>query len=499
MAEKHDPNQLVGAAPDIAPLAWVIDEIRNSLTDAVNGLKAFVANKQDVDSVRNARNQIHQANGALQLLDLRGVALVTEAIEHLTRRFEADPKECSPAPIRTIETALSAVIAYLEGLLSGRPNQPIKLYPYYRDVLQLDQANRVHPADLVFPDLSRRPAFHQIEARNFTPRQLRDRRARFELGLLGFLRNSDDAAPRKRMREALSDLEHMPQRGLARSFWWIARGLLEALEAGAVAVDVDLKRVLARLNLQLRRMIEGGGAVAERLMVDTLYYVGRAEGTLPRVAEVKRLYGLDALIPADFERASLTALDADALRALKEALVQAKQLWGQIVAGAADTSKFEHEIALARETSHKLHARPLVATIEAIRRVTSEFAKLAPNVREAVGLEVASALLFIDLGVDELPQIESEYEGRALQVIDRLAKARNGQALPQAGPWMSELARRAQDRLTMGTVVAETQATLRDIEQRLDRFFRNPLERADLAGHDCDVRSSVRRAVVARL
>ncbi|MDQ3445705.1 MAG: Hpt domain-containing protein, partial [Pseudomonadota bacterium] len=480
MAEKHDPNQLVGAAPDIAPLAWVIDEIRTSLTDAVNGLKAFVANKQDVDSVRNARNQIHQANGALQLLDLRGVALVTEAIEHLTRRFETDPKECSPAPVRTIETALSAVMAYLEGLLSGRPNQPIKLYPYYRDVLLLNQANRVHPADLVFPDLSRRPAFHQIEARNFTPRQLRDRRARFELGLLGFLRNSDDAAPRKRMREALSDLEHMPQRGLARSFWWIARGLLEALEAGAVAVDVDLKRVLARLNLQLRRMIEGGGAVAERLMVDTLYYVGRAEGTLPRVAEVKRLYGLDALIPADFERASLTALDADALRALKEALVQAKQLWGQIVAGAPDTSKFEHEIALARETSHKLHARPLVATIEAISRVTSEFAKLAPNVREGVGLEVASALLFVDLGVEELPQIESEYEGRALQVIDRLGKARNGQALPQAGPWMSELARRAQDRLTMGTVVAETQATLRDIEQRLDRFFRNPLERADL-------------------
>ena len=248
MAEKHDPNQLVGAAPDIAPLAWVIDEIRNSLTEAVNGLKGFVANKQDVDQIRNARNQIHQANGALQLLDLRGVALVTEAIEHLTRRFETDPKECSPAPIRTIETALSAVMAYLEGLLSGRPNQPIRLYPYYRDVLLLNQATRVHPADLVFPDLSRRPAFHQIEARNFTPRQLRDRRARFELGLLGFLRNSDDAAPRKRMREALSDLEHMPQRGLARSFWWIARGLLEALEAGAVAVDVDLKRVLARLN-----------------------------------------------------------------------------------------------------------------------------------------------------------------------------------------------------------------------------------------------------------
>ncbi|MGH6612480.1 MAG: Hpt domain-containing protein [Burkholderiaceae bacterium] len=122
----------------------------------------------------------------------------------------------------------------------------------------------------------------------------------------------------------------------------------------------------------------------------------------------------------------------------------------------------------------------MVATTEAIGRVTKDYSNLAPNVREAVGLEVASALLFVDLGVDELPQIESEYEGRALQVIDRLAKTRNGQPLPQAGPWMSELARRAQDRLTMGTVVAETQATLREIEQRLDRFFRNPLERSDL-------------------
>jgi hypothetical protein len=102
-------------------------------------------------------------------------------------------------------------------------------------------------------------------------------------------------------------------------------------------------------------------------MVDTLYYVGRADTAVPRVGEVKRLYGLDALIPADFERATLTAVDSDALRSLKEALVQAKQLWGQIVAGAAETAKFQQEISLARETAARLHARPLIATIDAIR------------------------------------------------------------------------------------------------------------------------------------
>lgn len=480
MAERHDPYQLVGAAPDIAPLAWVIDEIRTSLTDAVNGMKAFLANKQDVDSLRNARSQVHQANGALQLLDLRGVALVTDAVEQLTRRFEAEPKDCLPAAVRIVETALAAVVAYLEALLSGRPNQPLRLFPYYRDVLQLNRANRVHPADLIFPDLSRRPAFHQIEVRQYGADQLRDRRARFELGLLGFLRDSSSSEARTRMREALADLEHLPQRGLARSFWWVTRGLLEGLEADVMPVDVDLKRVLARLNLQLRRMIEGGGAVAERLMIDALYYVGRAQGGPPRVAEVKRLYGLDALIPADFERASLTAVDADALRSLKEALAAAKNLWGSIVAGANEGAKFEQEMTLARESAAKLSARAIAATVETIGRVTNGYARLPSDLRDRLSVEVASALLFTDLGVDELPQTDSEYESRAQQVIDRLQKARQGQPLPDAGPWMSDLARRAQDRLTMGTVVSETQSTLREIEQRLDRFFRNPLDRTDL-------------------
>jgi chemosensory pili system protein ChpA (sensor histidine kinase/response regulator) len=472
----------MGASQDIAPLAWVIDEIRGSLAQAVTGVKSYVANKQDAESLRSARNQVHQANGALQLLDLRGVALLTEAIEALLRRWESEPKECLPTAVKTVETAINAVIAYLEGLLAGRPNQPIRLYPYYRDVLTLNRAARVHPADLVFADLSRRPAFHQIEVKPLTADQLRVRRVVFEEGLLGFLRDAEDPKARRRMRDALMDLERLPQRGLARSFWWIVRGLLEALDARQVQVDVDLKRVLARLNLQLRRLIEGGSAVAERLMTDTLYYVGRAGDAVPRVAEVKRLYGLEALIPADFERATLTAIDADALRGLRDALTGAKTVWGQLVAGnGSDAAKFSHEISMAQTAAQRLEAAPLARVLGAIGEVTSA-APAATAQREAIGLEVASALLFVELGTDELPQIDPEYATRAQTVVQRLAAASAGRALPDGAPWMSELARRAQDRLTMGSVVTETQTTLREVEQRLDRFFRNPAERGELLG-----------------
>ncbi|MBV8210486.1 MAG: Hpt domain-containing protein [Burkholderiaceae bacterium] len=483
MSEIHDPNQLVGASQDVAPLAWVIDEIRTAFGHAVAATRAFLGNKQDLDSLRDARNQIHQSNGALQLLDLRGVALVAEAVEQLLHRWESKPEECVPSAIRNVESALSAVRAYLESLLAGRPNQPIRLYPYYRDILLLNHAARVHPADLLFPDLSRRPAFHNIEARAFTTDQLRIRRVMYEEGLLGFLRNADDARARRQMRDALCELEHLPQRGLARSFWWVVRGVLDALDAHRVIVDLDLKRLLARLNLQLRRLVDGGQVVAERLMVDALYYVGRSDEKVARVAEIRRLYGLDALIPADFERATLTTVDPDALAALREALAQAKTLWGQLVTSAApNPARYRQEIENGRVAATRLHAAPLAEVLGWIGRVTEGFAQRPTAAREGLGLEVASALLFVETGADELPQLDPESTARARKVIERLHGALEGHALPEAGPWLSDLARRAQERLSIGTVVSETQATLREIEQRLDRFFRAPAQRDELAG-----------------
>ena len=482
MTETMDPNQLMDAAPDIAPLRWVLGEIRTALNEGVDRAKAFLGAKHDVDSLRKARASVHQANGALRMLNLRGVVQVLEAIEQLLKHWEAQPRECLPAGVRAIESTVAAVVAYLEGVLAGRPNQPIRLFPYYRDVLVLSRAPRIHAADLIFPDLSRRPAFHHVDIRPLTADQLRVRRVRFEGGLLGFLRDPQDPESRAMMRDALADLEHLPQRGLARSFWWVVHGLMDALAADGLPVDVDLKRVLARLNQQLRRLIEGGTAVAERLMVDALYYVGRAQDSLPRVAEVKRLYGLDALIPADFERPTLTAVDPDQLRILKEALTQAKAHWSQIAGGVTkDVAAFAQEVQVARRAVHRLGAPALDVVLETIGSLSGDYGSLAAGVRETLAIEVASALLFLDLGVEDLPHTDAPYEQRARAIAERLMAARNDLPLPDLGPWLTELARRAQDRLTMSTVVAETQGALREVEQRLDRFFRDPGERGELA------------------
>ena len=256
------------ATTDVAPLAWVIDEIRSCLSEALASLKGFLGNKADVDRLRGATGQVHQVSGALQLLNLRGVTLVTEAIEQLLSRWQSEPGECLPAAVRAVEATMGAVRNYLEALLAGSQVPPIRLFPYYREILVLLRAPRVHPADLLFPDLHRRPPFDQITVRAFSADDLRVRRIVYEEGLLRFLRDPESAPARTRMRDSIIELEALPQRGLARNFWWIVRALLEAFASFELPVDEDLKRFLARLNQQLRRQIEGGPAVAERLMID---------------------------------------------------------------------------------------------------------------------------------------------------------------------------------------------------------------------------------------
>ena len=469
-------------APDAAPLAWLAGEIRASTESAIAAIGRFLADR-DVGALREAREQVHTAAGAVRMLELRGAALMLDATEQLLKRWESLPDECDVEGKRKVEAALRATFAYLEGLRAGRPDQPIRLFPHYREVRALVGAARAHPADLLFPDLTRRPALAAIGVLPMTADQLRVRRARFEGALLRFLRDPADQEARRDMHDALFDLERLPQRGLARSFWWVVRGLLDALEADAIAVDVDLKRVLARLNLQLRRLIDGGSGVAERLLVDALYYVGRADPHVARVAEVRQLYDLDALLPADYEKSRLVLLDVDRVQTLRRTLAEAKSAWTE-AAGSGDPAAFVAHIDTAREAAEAVDAGPLGALLSEVGRLAADIGEADAASRESLSIEVATAMLLVDLAVEELPNIDERFETRARSMIDRLHAARRGEAPAAIEPWLGELARKAQDRQTMLTVVAELNGLLREIEQRLDRFFRSPAERTELGGLD---------------
>ena len=91
------------AVNDLGPLAWVLDELRKSLDGAAKALKRFVRDAEaargsdlaaiDANQLRIARQQLHQAVGALEMGGLAAPALGLRAMEAAVPKLVQHPEQ----------------------------------------------------------------------------------------------------------------------------------------------------------------------------------------------------------------------------------------------------------------------------------------------------------------------------------------------------------------------------------------------------------------------
>src|SRR5690606_35255659 len=130
---------------DTGPLSWVIGEIGEALTRSKVALgEALVQDAEtQTTTLRHAKNYLHQAHGALQMVDVDGVAIITETVEDLFDRFESGQLTLTDETVHVIGHAYQALIEYLQELLAGAAHQPVRLFPYYQALLQVRGAERI--------------------------------------------------------------------------------------------------------------------------------------------------------------------------------------------------------------------------------------------------------------------------------------------------------------------------------------------------------------------
>jgi chemosensory pili system protein ChpA (sensor histidine kinase/response regulator) len=82
---------------DPGPLSWVMGEIREALGRSRTAL--FEAGGQEPEdqatALRLAKSHLHQAHGALQMVDIEGVAAITQLAEDALDRFKDGTVKCS--------------------------------------------------------------------------------------------------------------------------------------------------------------------------------------------------------------------------------------------------------------------------------------------------------------------------------------------------------------------------------------------------------------------
>ncbi|HTS21668.1 MAG TPA: Hpt domain-containing protein [Casimicrobiaceae bacterium] len=483
MATDHAPEF------DLGPLSWVQGEIDQALSRGVEALEAFKASPRDATQLKVARTHIHQAAGAIQMVGLDAVSAYTEELERQLARMEELPSAEAVAACDLVDRACRKLKIFLDELVGGAHPVPLKLFPEYEQMQQARGLKAVSPTDLFFPDLSAR-APKIASSKAVTPQRLQSylvkQRRLFQRGLLSWLRGDEEAA--RMMRDAVQGIEDVQTHSAQRSFWWAVGALLESIVEKGVDSGFGVRQLCGRIDLQIRRFIEGSTKVADRMRREVLYYVAISAPVGPQVQAVQRAYRLPALIP------SAEVLSADVvrvqphLRDAREVLSTAKDLWLKLTGGRAESlpklkatlSSLRDKTAAVGEPSLSKLASTLSARLEKLP---------SGAIPESLAMEYATGLLLAESAIENFAALSTDFPKQVEAMIARLDAAQEKRAVTGAGaPMLDEMARKAQERLLLAQVAREIQANLRHMEQVLDAFFRDNEKRGELATLSQDTR-----------
>ena len=470
---------------DLGPLAWVLDELRKSLDGSAKALKRFVRDAEvargsdlsaiDASQLRIARQQLHQAVGALEMVGLAQPALLLRAMEAAVQRFVQHPEHCSQEAAAKIERASFALTEYLEAVLAGKPISAVSLFPQYRDVQELVRADRVHPADL-WPHEWRwlEPVLESTEA----PRPY-DNSARVTLdhSVLQIMKGQiSDAAQHLRnlsLGFSAAQADRQP-----RIFWKIAAAYFEALAHRLITVDIYTKRAASRVLMQYASLSRGDSSISDRLAQDLLFFCSQAVAArasdTPVLSSVRAAYSLARFKPVDYEAVQFGRFDPALLAQARKRIVSAKETWSSLSAG--DLNKFKlvvDQFSLVADSLVKLHP-PSEPLAQALSYAADMTARTGQPPAIELAMEVATAVLYLEAAFEDLDPSDPQLADRTGHLAKRLESVRAGGKPQPLESWMEELYRRVSDKQTMGSVVGELRISLGDIEKSLDSFFRNP-------------------------
>ncbi len=469
---------------DLGSLTWVKGELDNALEAAKTALGGW--NGEDSNPLKAAAAHLHQVYGALQIVDLQGVSQVANETERLLADMVARDDLRNAESSEIVLYAITALKSYLDELMAGSPHIELRLTPVLRSVMTRRGLDAPAPSELFYPDTGvrapRSTPEMQVsdEERN---RAIRSARLKYQKGLLQFLQNKDAPAGLLQMQNAIGAVEKLAPGAAQYTFWWTAAGLMEALRRGGVPTDFWLKRMCGRIDLQMRRLMEGSRQLADRLFRDMLFHVAQDGSPSGRSEEARALFNLAHYFPKEE-----TAQDAGVralLSTLRENLSSAKDHWIRYCAGRTESLQPFQQAALALFEAATHLPNPDMQTLT---RIVQAVAKRLPGEadathNEALQLEMATALLLAQNAAEHYTALGEEFAAQSSSQAMRLQAAIDPQfdtsRIPEVA-MLDEISRAAQEKLVVAQVTQEIQANLNQVEEVLDRFFRDAKERAGL-------------------
>ena len=460
---------------DSEPLSWVMVEIREALGRSKTALFEAGGRQREerATALQHARSHLHQAHGALVMVDVAGASLLTDGAEQALARFRDSSLEYTLDHAQIVAGLYQALTEYLEDLVAGTPPQPTRLFPYYRDLQTMLGAERIHPADLFFPPASTLEGHAIALAESPPAADYPAWRGRFEKSLLPFLKAQDDAARRQHasdLHATLALVADAQQAAPARTFWFAMQAFAGLAASGEGMGTLNVKQLFGLINLQLRRLAQGTASLPEAMLRDALYFIAAAAEPTSEARQLRTAFALEGRVPADVEARRYGQVDQEALQGARAALAQARASWGRLAQADLDPAlgdAFQQSLQQVAAQTDILRQPALASLL----RECAAVARLAVASGRSAALEneIGMALLFADTGLEQVRRLPDDFAGNAETIAARLQALLAGEVPPEAT--VGELSRQIEQGQTVAALAEAMKTGLRQVEKLLNAYY----------------------------
>ncbi|HYA37500.1 MAG TPA: Hpt domain-containing protein, partial [Candidatus Methylomirabilis sp.] len=424
---------------DLSTLGWVKTEIDETLKQARLALESFVENPSDKTRLRFCVTHLHQVVGTLLMVELDGAAMLARETEALAEAIINDKVTPDSKAFDVLTRGILTLPDYLARLQVGQPDVPLRILPLMNELRAVHGAPAISELELFAPDLSVRPPPAEIPAEKPAEDDSRELakqlRAAFQAALLDWLRDVANKRPLHVIADVFGKLQ--AQAGLAalEQLFWVAGGLLEILIDDGQEVTPERKKLFARLDQQIKKIIDGAEKStlrhsAEALTRAILWEVAQTRSRGPKVTQLKRAFDLEFLVNGGVEVQPATGAlpTPEALQSVSTAL-------GKEIESAQDlmSTYFDPEnrgaVSLEPlvESLHKMSGTLDMLNVPMLRGLVDELSLLCRAVLdnkvanpEAVAMPMAEALLMVENSTRDIGRSPAEWKKQIEEATQRL-------------------------------------------------------------------------------
>ncbi|NNF52247.1 MAG: response regulator [Gammaproteobacteria bacterium] len=396
-------------------------ELARAIDEARVKLETYLERRDNPDALTDCATILHQARGVLTVVEMYGAAQLAEEMERVCRCVLETPARPETDALEVLSRSLVQLPAYVERLLAGARDIPMVLLPLLNDLRTVRGAPLLNENTLFLQSLSRSSRPPEVLTRKADARPLiercKDLRPRFQSALLGWITGNSAQDQVKLMLAICMEFEEAASNPAVHRLWRVVGALLEALRENGIEVGAAVKRLLGQVDRQIKRIIDEGEekyaeSAPDDLVNNMLYYIGRSRAGGRRVADVKRAFDLEKLLPAadevNRERHSLAGPSPDLMRtvgsAIKDDLAQVKDgLDIFLRLGKQDSAELESQRDLLRkigDTLGMLGLEHLRHGVEAQRARMGQLITGDSDSLEPVLMEIAGNLLRLEDRLD---------------------------------------------------------------------------------------------------